>query len=597
MVTIIEEKQEGYLKQKGIIIKDRGYTWYDSRLNHIGGESNLLSKIETFFGKCDYTELNELIPILTQTRLATLHKIALTTMLTNIDHFKEKIFLELLIPEVYIIETLENTIRDAIKKISPLFTDSQLKSILKCIMEINFPDGQLSAKRTKEYIKLHQAKFLSSFPIEKLSSAQKDLLEQHSQEELKERPKRNFNVKFQQIEKSRMEEKKSIIEMIDSDLEKGLEHRIKIRLLVTITEYLGHKTKELNLSELPKIQHYILSNVFDKDPKESLNDEDSSTVWSYDTIRGLTSKCLMRIYYHTKNNELIEPIKNLSNDPTNIVRADMAQDLRYLYVVNPTLTLQIVRKYSKEYDHIVHFDLSDIVSVLAHKHPQETIDIIKDIIQINRSTNKKYIQFHEEVITYLALIKQNEIAKSLLLDPCLPDKCKKSLPFILKEYYLHNESTQDKALEIFLMFLDSKNDIIRERATFFLLATLNDKTTFDVKKIIDKIGLHLDKISKEVEREPWNLRIIEELIKFLEKNWKYIPQKSIEYLQKISKDDEKYLEFRSSIAVGTIIILNGLFREGDLNTENKQICLDILDKFAMAGWTEALDLLSSMERT
>lgn len=44
------------------------------------------------------------------------------------------------------------------------------------------------------------------------------------------------------------------------------------------------------------------------------------------------------------------------------------------------------------------------------------------------------------------------------------------------------------------------------------------------------------------------------------------------------------------------MILNGLFREGDLNEGNKQQCLDILDKFAMVGWPKALDLLNAMER-
>ena len=64
--------------------------------------------------------------------------------------------------------------------------------------------------------------------------------------------------------------------------------------------------------------------------------------------------------------------------------------------------------------------------------------------------------------------------------------------------------------------------------------------------------------------------------------------------------DLLYVQFFSCliflIAEGTIMILNGLFREGDLSIENKQVCLDILDKFAMVGWPKALDLLSSMER-
>ena len=600
VAIIIEEKQKEYLKQKGTVIEDGGLIWYESGLDRLHGENKLLAEIENFLANCDEPKLKEFIPILTQTRLATLHRIALTAMFSNINFFKEEIISELLIPEIYKIETLENTVRHTIKKISPLLTDQQLQSIMKPVIEISFPESRLDEEKTKEYVQLYQAKFWSSFPVEKLSSEQKQLLEHHSQEELKERPKRNFDVKFEPVEESPIEEKKSPIEIIDSNLGENLEHRPKIELLKTIIEYLGSKTEELDSSKLSGLRDFILSNVTNEDPKENSDDKDTSTMWGYDTIRGLTSKCLIRMYYHTKNKELIEPIEQLSNDPINIVRADVAHDLRYLYAANPTLTLQIVTKYSKESDHRVQFYLSDIVSVLAHKHPQETIDIIKNIVLVNYSKNGKFIQYHEGIITYLALIKQNETAKSLLKDlvtnPDFPDEYRENLPFILKESYLHNESTQDEALEIFSMLLDSENHITREKATFFLLATLKDEPTSDVKKIIDKIQPHLDKISKEIEREKWDLRIIEELIKFLEKNWKYIPQKSIEYLEKIAKDNKKYLEFHSWIADGAILILNGLFREGDLSIENKQVCLDILDKFAMVGWPRALDLLSSMER-
>lgn len=599
LATIIEENQKDYLIQEGTVIEDGGSIWYESGLDRLHGENKLLSDIENFLGNCEEPKLKELIPILTQTRLATLHKIALTAMLPKIDFFKEEILSELLIPEVYKIETLENTVRYSIKKISSFLTDPQLQSILKCIMEISFPESGLDKERTEKYIKLYQSRFLSSFPVEKLSSEQKELIEQHSQEELKERPKRNFEVNFEEIKQPPIE-KKSPLEIIDSNLGKILEHRPKIELLKAIIEYLGLKTEELDSSKVLGIKDYLLANISDEDPKENSKDKDSSVMWGHDTIRGLISKCLIRIYYHTKNEELIEYIEKLSNDPINIVRADVAHDLRYLYAVNSSLTLQIVKKYSKESDHRVQFYLSDIVSVLAHKHPQETIDIIKNIIQVNHSKNGQIIQFNEGIIVYLALVKQNETAKSLLKDLVtnidFPDEYRENLPFILKESYLHNESTQDEALEIFSMFLDSENHVIREKATFFLLVTLEDKSTSDIKKIIDKIGPHLDKISKEIEREKWNLRMIEEFIKFLEKNWKHIPQKSIEYLEKIAKDNKKYLEFHSWIAEGTIMILNGLFREGDLSIENKQICLDILDKFAMVGWPKALDLLSSMER-
>ncbi|MBI5696959.1 MAG: hypothetical protein HZC29_00305 [Thaumarchaeota archaeon] len=46
----------------------------------------------------------------------------------------------------------------------------------------------------------------------------------------------------------------------------------------------------------------------------------------------------------------------------------------------------------------------------------------------------------------------------------------------------------------------------------------------------------------------------------------------------------------------TVKILTGVFQQSILTVENRNRCLAILDKFAMAGWDKALDLLSSMER-
>jgi hypothetical protein len=599
VATIIEDKQKDYLKQKGAIIEDGGSIWYGSGLDRLHDENKLLSDIENFLRNCEESKLRELIPILTRTRLATLHKIAISIMLNTTDSFKNEILSELLIPEVYKIETLENTVRFAIKKISPMLSDLEIQSILKCITEISFPESQLDEERTRKYIQLYQARFLSSIPSEKLSSDQKELLEQHSQEELKERSTRNFDVKFEPVEESH-EKEQSTEEIIDTYLGKSLEHRSKIKLLRAIHEYLGSKTEEIESARFVSLKNFLLSEVSNEDPKENSEDEDSSTMFGYDTIRGIVAKCLIRLYYHTKDEELVKFIEKLSNDNVNIVRADVAYELRYLYFVNPRLTLKIVTQYSQQSDHRVQFYLSDIVSVLAPKHPQETIEIIKNIIQINYSKNGQFIQFYDDVIAFLSLIKQNQTAKSLLNDlitnPDFPDEYRENFPFILKESYLHNESTQDEALELFSLLLDSENHVIREKATFFLLVTLEDKKTDEVKNIIKKIEPHLDKISKEIEREKWDLRIIEELIKFLGKKWKYLPEKSIEYIQRISKDNKKYLEFQSWIASGTIMILNGLFREGDLSDKHKQICLDVLDKFAMAEWPKALELLSSMER-
>ena len=589
--TIIEDKQKDY-PQNGMVIEDYGYIWYEFDAVNLSDEGKLLSDIKNFLKNCTELKLKELIPILTQSSSATLHKIAITVMLDKMDFFKDEIISELLINDIYKIKTLENTIKFAIKQIFSLLTKSQLEAILNSIMEISLSKNQQDKEKTQKYLGLLQAKFLSVIPTEKLSLEQKKLLEQYPQQKAKENFDYPVKIKPEPI-------KKTPEDIIDLYLEQNLDHEKKIKLLISINNYLNVENKEFNITKFPAFKDFLLIEMLNKDPNSNSEDSGLDFMDHYDTIRGLVSRCLIKLYYHTKDKDLVEPIKKLSEDPINVVRAEIAYDSRYLYSVNPSLTLKIITKYSQDSDYRVQFFLTDIVSVLTYKHPQKTINIIKNIIQVNISSSRHLFQFYVDSIVYLSLIKQNPAAKSLLnkliMNIELYDEFRKSLPFVLKSY-LSNESTQDDALKIFYTLLDSKDHVIREKTTFFLLSTLNDKKTFEIEKFIDKIKSHLDKIAMEIERKDWNIRIIEHLIKFLEENWIYIPKKSIEYLQRISNQKEKYLTFNSWIADGVIIILNGLFHDVRLSNKNKQSCLDILDKFAMSGWPKAFELLASMER-
>ena len=600
VVAIIQDKQKDYSEQKDTIVEDGGYFLYESNLDRSHGMGRLFSDTEHFLVNCETSKLKELIPIFTETRFATLHKIAITAMLNKMDSFKDAIYLELLIPEIYKIETLRIIVNAAIKKISPLLSDLELKPILKCIMEISFPENRLDEEQRKKYINLYKASFLSSIPVDRLSSEQKELLEIHPQKELKEFSKPNPRITIGHDE-TFSQEKKTPKDIIDLYLGQDLHPESKIKLLNAICEYLGSKTKDLDTSKFSSFKTFLLSNIPDQDPKENSVDENSSPIFRCDIIRGLTSRCLIRLYHHSTDEELTSHIEKLIDDKINIVRANIAQDLRYLYSVNPTLTIKTVMKYSQESDNRIQFHLTDVVSALVNKHPQETIDIIENIIKTNKSKNSEIIQPYINIIMSLSLIKKNPIAESILTDlitkPDFPYECRESIPFILKESYLYNKDTQDASLKIFSDLLNDKNHVMRETAAFFLLATINDEKSSDAKNIIKKIGSHLDKIAKEIEREKYNLRMIEILVRFLEKNWKYLPEKSVKYMQIISEDDKKYLQYRSQIADGIIVILNGLFREDTLNDENKQHCLDILDKFAMAGWPEAIELFDSMERS
>ena len=596
VVTIIESEQKGNLKPSDAIVEDWGYIWYESSSDRSIGKNKLLSDTEEFLATCNVTKLKQLISIFTKTKFATLHKIAISAMLKKKDSFVDEIFAELSIPEIYKIQTLESIVQTTIKDISPFLSAHQSQVILKQIMGISVTENQ-SNKETQGYIKPYQIKLLSSVPSDKLSTEQKNLLGKYPQEMLQESPQSDIRpVKISTMPHG---VEKSPEEIIDAQLGQNLDREQKIELLYAILEYLASDTEKLDPQKLLSLKNFLMLESSNKDPQESVKDEDSSHMVVYRTVRGTVSRCLVRLYYHTKDVELIEYIENLSKDSINIVRADVIEELRYLYSVNPSLTLKIVTRHSQESDIRIQLYLHGIVPILGHKYPQETINIIKNIIQMKSTKNDKFFHLYAESVVFLALHKQNPTAKSMLYglmsNPDISDKYKENIPFILKESYLYNKSTQGEALEIFSTLLDSKSSHIREKATFFLLVTLKGETP-KIKQVVEKIGPHLDKIATEIERKTWDLRIVEALVEFLEKYWETMQEKSLEYLQRISNDEQKHLEFQPRIARGIVMILNGLFREGSLGDADRQLCLDILDKFAMAGWPEALNLLNSMER-
>lgn len=598
-IGIIEFYQKPYLeKQQGSLIEDGGYIWYDvGDFRGLHDENILLSSVENYLQKSERTEFEELLPTLTKTRLATIRRIVLRRMLNDPAYFRDNIFQEIVTPGYLTISTLEPVILGSLEKLSRMFDIDQIKQLLNLIMNIEFPRKHDDPKAIITLNRI-KARFLSKISSERLGREHKELLEKFQKEELKYEPPVSIKI---EVGKPPENIPKPIPEkVIEEKIGKQLDRRERIELFEAMVEYLGKKTEELDKSKLKEIENQLLSHIDDPDPSKGAIDDDPNSMGHRESIRGIVSRGLIRLYYHTKDNKFEAPIRKLSNDPTNIVRGEVARELRYLFFVNYPLTVEIATRYSKEHDYRIHFFLSDIISVIASKQPNDAIALIKNIFSLNKLKNFKQIQFHEDVIMYLALVKKIKDAKTFLdeiLDSTkLSNEILQNIPFILKERYLFDDKTQDAALSILLKLLDKKDNQIREKATFFLLYPLIDMKKAITTDLITKISPHLDKIAFEIERDDWDLRIIEELFKFLERYWKHVPEKTINFLEKVTGAEKKYLTFQPQISRDAIIVLNGVFREPSLPSETRKICINILDKFTKAGWPEAISLLESMER-
>ena len=381
-----------------------------------------------------------------------------------------------------------------------------------------------------------------------------------------------------------------------------LDHTMKLDLLNAIMKYLNKKKSTIDDPKHKIIKEFLLKNQNDLDPKENSIDNLSDTHFTvHDSIRGLVSSCLIRLLYNTKDEELIPIIKRLSNDEINIVRSAICQNLYYLFHYGDyDLTLSITKKFSLDPDKRVRFFIYQILDLITRTHPNDAVILIKNIYSTIDSTIDTTNNI-EILLLYLALEKKIPAAIDLLngivTSNSYSHDIRLKIPFILKEFYIFKNEFQDKALDILCCLQTSDSPKVREKSAFFTLEIIEKNGPLDNELFINKIIRNLDLIILEVDKTSMHARVLETLSRFLKKFWSYLPIKTITYLEKITcKDISNYSLYQGVYADNSIRILSELLQDADLSSTNIHRCLDILDKFAMAGWPDALKLLSEMER-
>ncbi len=600
-IKILETIRKDSLdSSKGTIVEDGACIWFDSSVSDgLYDENKLLSHIRNYLLEADIDIVKQIIPIIKKTRLAIFHSIILGAMSQNVAEFRDEIYEIISNPEVYKIETMRRNVRIAIKQLSPILSEQEISNLLEIIYGLRFTERELDDEDIKFANKI-KAEFISEFPENKLESKYKEILNQFEESQIEYRPAYEFNVEVGKEPETKSEPQISDNEIIKNNIGKELKYRERIGLLTAISRSLDKKTEEINKEKISSIKDYLLTQIVDPDPEENSEDKDGSFMFYHDSIRGLSARSIIQLAYHTKDLTLLPIIKKLANDPINIVRGEIGRTLRYLFYVDYDLTFEIAEKYSKDPDLRVQFFLSDILQFIIHKNTIHATSLIQNILSTSPENYTK-IQGVENFLLYLVFHKNEENARNLLkkiVEENLYNKeLRENLPFVLKEHYLFDEKYQDKSLEIFYKLLDNSEHDVREKATFFLLNSFDKDEKIDSHAFIKKIDLHLEKIANEVDRRPWDPRIIEELVRFLEKHWNSLPEKTIDYLEKIVRPDIlEYSAFQPVFADETVKILTGVFQRSTLTVENRNRCLAILDKFAIAGWDKALDLLNVMER-
>lgn len=585
---------------EGGVIEDHGYVWFEGvSFSDLRDENKLLNHIITYLQNFDATEITKLIPIFNSTKLATFRSILIDALVLNKEIFINEIFEQISNPVVYEITTLKRSIRSAIQNIISMLKEEKILKILECIMNIKLTERELDDEDIK-ILKRLQAEFLSEIPHELLKEEHIKILDIHSKSELKYSPSCEFKTEIGVPSDEVIYPKKNPEEIIAEKIGKELEYREKIDLLESISKYFAKKTSEVDAEKFEAIKIFLIANIDDEDPKDNAEFEDSSVITYYGTIRGLVARCLIQLLYHSKDPSLVENIVKLSNDPINKVRGEISRALNYLFFYDYDLTYSITKRYSEDPDVLVQFFLLEVLRSIINKNSKHGIIIIRNLFSTEPKNYRK-IQGIENFLLYLALYKKEEDAKNLLnqiIDERLfTPEIRCNFPFTLKENYLFKDEFQDESLDILYRLLDDPDNEVREKAAFFTLNSFEKDESVENIKFVEKIIKHLDRISSEVERRPWDPRLIEELVRFLDKFWNIIPEKTVDYLEKITDEKiEGYSAYQPVFADESVKILTGLFQYPLLSKDDRKRCLNILDKYAMAGWDRALELLSSMER-
>lgn len=554
-------------KQEGEIIEDRTAYYSDGS----GAKDKIVKDIKEYAAKCPAEDLLKLIPIIRETRLSTFRALLLDAMAARKEKFLQEIWSEISNPQAYRTGSMAGSVRAAIAGVAPMLGRKKTSVLLEIVMRP--PDGRSAGD--EDCALMRQAKLLSAFPPDLLGPEHLDVLARCPKPGAPiSRPESAW-----QETAGRPEPKNAMKRYFDGELDLP-----KIDVLTDVLERLKDEA-ELGPKEISYMRRLLADSRDDQDPVEDSEDNPGDFITCPFTVRGLVAECAAIIIDRCKDASLVPLVRHLSRDPSNIVRGDVCKSLRRLARYDYDLAYEIGLEYSRDRDRRVQFFLPDVLQIAARKNTSHMLRMLENMM--GAGNKSKHIG---DCLLYLSLAKNEPRAATLLdaaIDGAQSEICMR-LPFSLKQYMAE---FQDEALDLFYRLLGHSDHQIREKACFFFLGWAEDSADDGLPP---KIERHLDRIAAETERKPCDPRLLEHLARFLGKKWEQMPGKSLECLEKIAGMGG-YSAGQPVLAEETLKVLSGLLHR-PLPEKESQRCLDVLDRYAMAGWPGALGLLSAMEK-
>ena len=542
------------------------------------------------------------VSLLASSRLASPHHILLAALVERPEQYKDLICDELLSPSLLLLPSIREPARGAIHLVSPLLSRTQTDKLIAAIMELGATGEDGSNPRRPGHADRLKSYYLSTFDRSVLPTECAELVDRYPPQSPPSHDPQppTVTAPWPPVPTTETERKtpataEQAVALLLED--GGAERPDALTLLEQAVDRAGDASAGLDDALAGQMRVLFLGLAAHPDPRRDEPDGGpSEMIEVVPTMRGLAARGLIRLCALTQDRSLLPEIESLSKDRVNTVRGSVAEDLGPLYGADAALARKIAVRYSADADRRVLFYMPNVIFMLARNHPRDALLAIQNILS-RRESAGPMAEYVSQALLFLALAKGHagawDVLWCVIEDASLPTEIRRCIPFILKEGYLFNPSTQGKALEIFSRLLDSEEKSVRAAASFFLLVSVGDGAADGLPALIEKIRPHLDKIARETTAVPYNPEIIETLVRFLKDYWHLLPELALDLLEKVSR--MPYASYNPVFMDETVSALNGLFRTlaGD---DEQSRCLSVLDIYVKAGWPNAMALLREIGR-
>ena len=549
-----------------------------------GGGDPVLDCIARYVGRCSDEEFAALAPLLEGTRLASFRGMLIAGMAGRGRAFLERLVGLLADPRVHGVYTLRRTVRDAVGGVWGLLDEGQRGLVLEAAAcpaaergEPGRPPGAAAPRPPP--IPVPAAGGLSGPGAAGAAPGPGFALLHVPSEETAD-----------------LDPVVYIDAMLDPDMGPDMDRDGKVSLLGIVRGVLDGRPGDLGGDLGDRVASFLIEAGGDAEPGADSDAAGKSggAPAAARSVRCLAAECLIRIAARRKDGAVLAAIRRLSEDPAGDVRCGVAGSLGRLLPAHYGVARGIAMYYSRDPDERVRSLLPAILHHIARRDPAAASAMIGNMLEPPARPPDGIAP----LLLWLAMVPRDPRAAEMLR--LIADRgayskdVRAEIPPILGDVYLASANHVDDALGLLLALLDDQDQEVRRRAALAALGGLDVNPDVDGREYIGKIAPHLGRMSSTLEGAAPDPVVAGALAGFLERFWREAPETALALLEKTAGVHGVPAASEPAVAGRLLNVLAGLLQHHSLYDGEWNRCIDVLDKYAAAGWPAALDLLAKM---